>query len=241
MQGALILLQRRPATKVVVFQWPQGVLPINRRPLRQRPRVRTILVLVPVSSMKTSLLASRPGWSAFHFCRACATSGRSCSAACSVFFEADPMPLEEPADRSLGRDQSKALANPLFKLLQGQIGFFRHKLQQPVRMRLQRRAALATARPRADAAGFIMQFYPAHRRRCAHPIMPSRLPPRRARRNFGHNAAAKIVRIRALSHLCLRIRWANRFTTAQPRESPDALAIVSARLEDPDVVFVDYL
>jgi hypothetical protein len=77
------------------------------------------------------------------------------------FFEADPMPIEEPADRSLGRDQSKALADPLFKLLQGQIGFLRHKLQQPVRIRPQRRAALAAARPQADAAGFIMQFCPA--------------------------------------------------------------------------------
>ena len=41
----------------MVFQWTQGALPISRRPLRQQPRVRTILVLVPVSSMKTSFLA----------------------------------------------------------------------------------------------------------------------------------------------------------------------------------------
>src|SRR5262249_28542654 len=73
-QGALISLQRRPATKVVVLQWPQGALQISRGPLRQRPRVRTIFVLVPVSSMKTSFLASRLDCSAFHFRRASATS-----------------------------------------------------------------------------------------------------------------------------------------------------------------------
>ena|ERR1035438_6314627 len=126
--GALISLHRRPATKVVVFQCPQGALPMSRRPRAQRPRCRTILVLVPVSSMKTSLLASRPGCSAFHVCRASATSGRSCSAACSVFFEADPVPFEEPADRGLGRDQPKAIGYPLFKFYQGEVGLRGHKL-----------------------------------------------------------------------------------------------------------------
>jgi hypothetical protein len=200
-KGALISSRRRPATKVVVFQWPQGALPISRRPLRQRPRVRTILVLVPVSSMKTSFLASRPSWSAFHFWRASATSGRSCSAARSVFFETDPMPLEEPADRSFGRDQTKTFPGPLFDLPQGEIGLLRHEFQQPVRMRLQRRAAPATTRLRTDAPGLIMQFRPAHRRRRAHPIKSRRLPPRRARRHLGRDTTAKIVRIGPLSYL----------------------------------------
>lgn len=75
--------------------WSQGALPMSRRPRAQRPRCRSILVLVPVSSKKTSLLASRPGCSAFHVCCASATSGRSCSAARSVLFEADPVPLED--------------------------------------------------------------------------------------------------------------------------------------------------
>src|SRR6266849_2898478 len=191
--GALISLQRRPATKVVVFQCPQGALPMSRRPLAQRPRCRTILVLVPVSSMKTSLLASRPDCSAFHVGRASATSGRSCSMTCSVFFEADPMALEEPADRGLGRDQPKAIGYPLFKFHQGQVGLHRYKLQKPLRMGLQRRAALAPAPPRTDAPGLILQSYPAYRRRHAHSIKPRRFPPRHARSHFRYNAAAKIV------------------------------------------------
>ncbi len=186
--GALISLHRRPATKVVVFQCPQGALPMSRRPLAQRPRCRTILVLVPVSSMKTSSLASRAGCSAFHVCRASATSGRSRSAACSVFFEADPVPLEEPADRGLGRDQPKAIGYPLFKFHQGQVRLRRHKLQKPVCMGLQRRAALAPARPRTDAPGLILQLYPAYCRRHAHPIKPRRFPPRHTCSHFRHNA-----------------------------------------------------
>jgi len=33
-KGALILLWRHPATNVVVFQWPQGALPISGLPGR---------------------------------------------------------------------------------------------------------------------------------------------------------------------------------------------------------------
>ena len=44
-QGALSVWQRSPATKVCVFQWPNGADVRKRRPLRLRPRRRVILVL----------------------------------------------------------------------------------------------------------------------------------------------------------------------------------------------------
>ena len=57
-KGATILLWRRPATKVVVFQCPCGTWSINRMPRGQRPRSRTMLVEVAVSSMNTSRAGS---------------------------------------------------------------------------------------------------------------------------------------------------------------------------------------
>src|ERR1700691_5728009 len=57
-QGAVRAPQRSPATKVWVFQWPKGALERRRSPLSQRPRARVIFVLVPVSSMNTSLWGS---------------------------------------------------------------------------------------------------------------------------------------------------------------------------------------
>lgn len=44
---------RRPATKVVIFQWPCGTLATSRWPRGQRSRSLVMLVEVPVSSMKT--------------------------------------------------------------------------------------------------------------------------------------------------------------------------------------------
>ena len=57
-KGAVMPSWRRPATKVVVFQCPWGTRPIRRAPRRLRPRVRAMLVLAQVSSMKTSRLGS---------------------------------------------------------------------------------------------------------------------------------------------------------------------------------------
>jgi hypothetical protein len=60
-KGAVISPQRNPATKVVIFQWPCGTRPVSRVPRRERPRVRIMLVLVPVSSRKTSRAGSKEG------------------------------------------------------------------------------------------------------------------------------------------------------------------------------------
>ena len=61
--------------------------------------------LVPVSSMKTSCLVSIEGCLSRHSLRAALTSSRSCSAACSVSFKADPVTIEEaPQSRNAGRE-----------------------------------------------------------------------------------------------------------------------------------------
>jgi hypothetical protein len=88
-KGAVSAPQRKPAMKVCDFQCPNGALERSRWPFRQRPRSRVILVVVPVSSRKTSRCGSSriPGCRVkVHSSRACWTSGRSCSLASSAFF-----------------------------------------------------------------------------------------------------------------------------------------------------------
>lgn len=86
--------------KLEVFQWPCGVVSINRVPRGERPQRRIMFVLVAVSSMKTSLSGFNDPRSAHHVARASATSGRFCSAACTVFF-CPPIPM--PSALSAGR------------------------------------------------------------------------------------------------------------------------------------------
>lgn len=52
--GAVSPWQRRPAMKLWVRQCPKGAEAVSLSPRRLRPRNRTILVLIAVSSMKTS-------------------------------------------------------------------------------------------------------------------------------------------------------------------------------------------
>src|SRR5262245_8063222 len=108
--GATRPSQRRLATRVWIFQWPKGALELSLSPLRQRPRSRVSLVVVPVSSRKISLLRSRRmmGWRpSFHSLRALAMSGLSCSDALSVFFEAEATGNQKARQR--GRSHLDAL------------------------------------------------------------------------------------------------------------------------------------
>jgi len=76
------------------------------RPRVIQPWVRVILVLAQVSSMKTRRLGSSLGWSLRHRARWRATSGRSCSAANKVFFEADIFLAQEAPQRIAGNDDA---------------------------------------------------------------------------------------------------------------------------------------
>ncbi len=78
---------------------------------------------------------------------ACATSGRSCSAACRLFFEGDGVALEEAAQRSFRRLEPNLLLAPGDDRLQRQVRLGAGELQEPIGMRLQRRTGLAAARP----------------------------------------------------------------------------------------------
>jgi len=63
-----------------------GALASSLSPLAHQPWVRVMLVLAQVSSIKTRCDASSLLWYFFHCSRRLATSGRSCSEACKLFF-----------------------------------------------------------------------------------------------------------------------------------------------------------
>ncbi len=71
---------------VTTFQWPCGTGPSTRTPLGERPCVRSIAVLAPASSTKTSRDGSTPANSSRQAARSAFSSGRSCSAARRDFF-----------------------------------------------------------------------------------------------------------------------------------------------------------
>src|SRR5579859_4715874 len=87
--GATMPSQRNAATKVNVFQCPYGTLATSRCPRGQRPCVRVMLVFTQVSSMKAGRFGSILSWCCLHCWRRRATSGRSCSLACRLFFKAE--------------------------------------------------------------------------------------------------------------------------------------------------------
>ena len=91
--------QRSAASRVKVRQRACGALPTSRRPRAARPCVRVMLVLAQVSSMKTRRRGSSRCCQRFQRSRRRVTSGRSCSLARRLFFEAHALLLEEAPDR----------------------------------------------------------------------------------------------------------------------------------------------
>src|SRR5512139_3811750 len=151
-KGATMPSCRSAATKVTVFQCPQGTRPMTLRPRLARPRSRAMLVQVPVSSMKTKRAGSNDCRSICHWARAKATSGRSCSAASTVFFNGDVLALKEAPDRAVAYDHASVLQLRT-KLFQGEIGHRRDPLQDPVTLATQRRAMVASHRLGRNTAG----------------------------------------------------------------------------------------
>src|SRR5277367_3247108 len=99
-QGAAMRSWRRAATNVMVFQWPCGTCALRRSFRGPQPRKGSIFVFTHVSSMKTRRLRSTLACRAFHRVLLRAMSGRVCSEATSVFFEAEPLGVGENPDRA---------------------------------------------------------------------------------------------------------------------------------------------
>src|SRR5437660_9621141 len=129
--GASIRSERNAARKVSVRQRPCGTLATSLWPRAQRPCVRVMLVLAQVSSMKTRREGSSRPWYFFHCARRLATSGRSCSLARRLFFEADPLVLEEVPDREVAH-LDPALGQLRCQRPQREVRLLRKPRQKPV-------------------------------------------------------------------------------------------------------------
>src|SRR5579863_10693715 len=98
-QGAVSRSQRKAPRKVSVRLWPCGASVRRRLPLGPQPRNGAMLVLIQVSSIKTSLFGSKWPCQDRQRARRRATSARACSSANSVFFKPKSFtPQEGPHD-----------------------------------------------------------------------------------------------------------------------------------------------
>src|SRR5204863_7219754 len=126
--------------------------------------------------MNTRRGASRRGCSALSSARAAATSGRSCSVACSVFFEGDLMTLVEAPHRARCGFLLLLGAKAHADLIERQVGLRRNKIEQPLAMLLQLRAGVTGAGLGFDASRRRPAVDPADRGRGADVEQTPRLP-----------------------------------------------------------------
>ena len=144
--------------KVIVFQAPSGTRPITLTPRGARPLRRTMLVVTAVSSRNTSLAGSSRPCSRIQRRRARATSARSRSAACKLFFKAEVVPLEKTRERAAAGPNAvpSELSNSFF---QGQIRLLCNHRHYSFRLLFQWR----NATPRGFGAALLHSF-----QRCIH-------------------------------------------------------------------------
>src|SRR6202790_676785 len=126
--------------------------------------------------MNTKRGALREGCSSFSGARAAATSGRSCSAACRVFFERDLVTIVEAPDRARSNLELLRAAEPQADVIKRQVRLRGDKIEQPLLMLVHRRAAMAGAGLGLDAAGRRPALDPADRRRGTDVEQTCRLP-----------------------------------------------------------------
>src|SRR5258706_15360641 len=100
--------------------------------------------------MKMSFAGSSLVCSFFHRARASATSGRSCSVACTLFFERDVLAREEAPHRPVA-DAHPTFPELIPQFLQRQIGLRLDAIQQPSSLLHQPRAVVTAHRLSRDA------------------------------------------------------------------------------------------
>src|ERR1700692_2958524 len=191
--GAIILLWRKAATKVIVFHDPSGTVPITLSPFGARPLIRAKFVLTAVSSINTNRAGSSIPCSRIQRRRARATSARCRSAACRLFFKGDSVAIEKTPERATA-GSNPSLAQLCDGLHQSQVRLLGDQIEYLLRKRLQRRNASST-RLRRSALAFVPALQPLYRRTHAHLETFSRLAPRRTAFNSFDYAFPQITRI----------------------------------------------
>src|SRR5262249_6123379 len=125
--------------------------------------------------------------------RARATSARSCSAACRLFFESDVVMLEEAPHRAAAA-RNLVPVHRQNRLVQGQVWPSRNQTQQKICMLLQRRDAPAPPLTRT-AARLPKALDPDNRRAGTDIKLLGRRAPRRPAFNFRNHSRPHVFRI----------------------------------------------
>ena len=192
--GAVILSCRIAAMKVIVFQLPSGTRPITLIPRGARPLSRTMLVVTAVSSRNTSLAGSSSPCSRIQRRRARATSARSRSAACRLFFKGDVVPVKKSRQRAAAG--SNALPSEFRgSFFQGQVRLIGDYCQYPFRFVFERRNA-AAARLRRGTPTFIPALHPFDDRTHTNSKMLGGFMPRSACFDHIDNALTQVTGVR---------------------------------------------
>lgn len=226
--GAVMPVKRRAPVKVVVFQWPCGTGERHRIPRLARPRSRAIFVEAPVSSMNTRCVGSRSGCASNQARRRAATSGRSCSLACAVFFDGNGMAVEKSPHRARGKAGAMFLPQQRRQFDESDIHLALDRRQDDVAIGFNAmRSPVATLLPRARRASLTPFPNPTHRA-CRSDTKSCRSrSARQATFNCRDYASPQVLR-QGFSQACWPPRPAHRVNQIfQLRESP---VILSGRI-----------
>src|SRR5262245_52046266 len=123
-----------------------------------------MLVLIQVSSMKTSRAGSRWRLARSHLARLFTTSGRSCSVANSVFFERLAFAAQE-APNSIVRGHDAALGQQVFQAMQRQMRHLLDLRENKATMRRQAARLVAAKLGWRRAPRLAHALCPLHHRR----------------------------------------------------------------------------
>jgi hypothetical protein len=159
------------------------------------PWRRVILVVAAVSSMKTSCFGSRVGRSFRRALRAAATSGRSCSAACRLFFKCQFDVAKKPKD-SRWADRHLFAFQASLNLRKRTIRLFRHKLLNQISMRLKQEGLVPAEFVWTDTAGFAFTPDKSANSTQSHVVLLSDLLTGMSSFNCRNDTFAQIVGIR---------------------------------------------
>src|SRR5258707_7370554 len=148
-----------------------------------------------VSSMNTSFLGSSPVCILRQALRAAATSGRSCSAACRLFFKGEIQMAKESEDRGLANDHL-LLGQSRLKFGQREVRSRSNPLRDPVLMPFKSISFISAKLRRTDtSASSPTRQKPAYRT-YAHATKTGNLFIGMARLDRLYDAAAQVFRIR---------------------------------------------
>lgn len=169
--------------------------------------------------MKTRRSGSRSSWPSNQASRRLRTSGRSCSAACAVFFHRDPASLEEAPQAAIP-DRNAPLGQGRPKLLQRDVRLGLVERHHQIAVSFDHtRALIAAHRPRACVALLALQHPPAAHAGRADPETLTGLTMAQPRGDCRQHANSEIQRERC-RHACRPPPGRHSESRTQPNRNP---------------------